>query len=132
MTGLVWMVQAVHYPLFAHVGSDGFSRYQTLHMKRITWVVGPAMLVEAASGVWLWRDPPGAAPAGWLVANLAMLGGIWASTAWLQVPAHERLAAGFDASAHRRLVGTNWIRTALWTARTGLLAAIGYAAMRPI
>lgn len=132
MTGLVWMVQAVHYPLFREVGADAFPRYQAQHMRRITWVVAPAMLVELASAVWLWREPPPGASASWLLANLALLGAIWASTALLQVPAHERLRRGFDAAAHRRLVETNWIRTALWSARTGLLVVLGYTAMRPI
>ena len=34
------------------------------------------------------------------------------------IPAHERLTHGFDADAHDRLVRTNWLRTAAWTART--------------
>jgi hypothetical protein len=46
---------------------------------------------------------------------------VWLSTAFVQVPLHARLSAGFDTRAHRRLVATNWVRTLSWTAR-GLLA----------
>jgi hypothetical protein len=42
---------------------------------------------------------------------------IWCSTAFLQVPMHQRLSSGFDAAAHRSLVKTNWVRTILWSAR---------------
>ena len=44
-------------------------------------------------------------------------------TVALSVPAHGVLAGGFDAAAHARLVGTNWLRTAAWTvgAATSLL-----------
>ena len=45
---------------------------------------------------------------------------IWVATIALSVPCHEKLSLGFDASAHRRLVLTNWIRTIAWTLR-GLL-----------
>ena len=39
------------------------------------------------------------------------------------MPLHGRLAQGFDAVAHRRLVSTNWVRTAGWSVR-GLLALL--------
>ena len=44
-------------------------------------------------------------PAGLVAVN-------WHSTALIQVPLHRRLAGGFDPSAARRLVVTNWWRTA--------------------
>jgi hypothetical protein len=37
------------------------------------------------------------------------------------VPAHGRLAEGFDAGVHARLVATNWIRTMAWTLRGALV-----------
>ena len=45
---------------------------------------------------------------------------IWGITAFVSVPAHQRLAQGFDLEAHTRLVQTNWIRTLAWTARGAL------------
>jgi hypothetical protein len=58
MTGLIWFVQVVHYPLFARVGGDGYREYQIEHMRRTGWVVGPAMLAELGSGVALvWLRP---------------------------------------------------------------------------
>jgi len=58
------------------------------------------------------------------------LGLIWVSTWRLQVPIHRKLAAGFDAGAHRRLVSTNWLRTALWSLRSLLVLAMIAATMR--
>jgi len=49
--------------------------------------------------------------------GLALVAVAWISTAALQAPAHGRLVEGFDADVHRRLVGTNWIRTVAWLAR---------------
>lgn len=122
MTGAIWIVQAVHYPLFAAVGSDVFVRYEAAHQRRITWFVAPVMTIELATGIALvagWR--PEAFPAWAAVAGLALIGMIWIMTAAVQVPLHTRLAKGFDAGIHGSLVGTNWWRTAAWTARSLLL-----------
>jgi hypothetical protein len=59
--------------------------------------------------------------------GLALVAAIWLSTAAIQVPCHAKLAAGFDAEVHARLVSSNWIRTVAWTAR-GLLALAMIAA----
>lgn len=113
MTGLIWVIQVVHYPLFARVGAEGYRDYQLAHQSLISFIVGPAMLIEAVATAAILltrRDTPAFAAA-------ALLAIIWASTAFLQVPMHNALANGFDAQAHARLVDTNWIRTLGWTAR---------------
>ena len=51
MTGVIWFVQVVHYPLFASVGAEGFSRYEALHATRTGWVVAPLMLCELVASV---------------------------------------------------------------------------------
>ena len=117
MTGLIWCIQVVHYPLFARVGAAGYRDYQMAHQGLITLIVGPAMLAEAAATALLLLTRRDAVT----IAGAALLAVIWLSTAFLQVPAHNVLTAGFDADAHARLVNTNWIRTLAWSAR-GLLA----------
>jgi hypothetical protein len=120
MVGLIWFVQLVHYPLLAEVGEDQFVSFEQAHMARTWPVVGPPMLVELATTLLLTVAAPSAVPtaASWL--GVALLTVVWLSTGLLQVPSHRRLGDGFDARVHRRLVTTNWIRTAAWTAR-GLL-----------
>ncbi len=124
MVGVIWVVQLVHYPLFAGVGADGWPAYEASHQQRITWLVGPLMLVELATAVLLVLDRPAAMPLAAAVAGAALVGAVWASTAFVQVRLHSALGGAFDAVAHARLVGTNWIRTTLWTARAVLLAWI--------
>jgi hypothetical protein len=113
MTGLIWFVQIVHYPLFQLVGERTFRSYAAQHVRRTTWVVAPLMLVEAGTAsalVWTL-----ATTLSWI--GLLLLAVIWASTALLQVPGHGRLARGFEPPTAERLVRTNWIRTAAWTGR---------------
>jgi hypothetical protein len=120
MAGVIWFVQVVHYPLFDAVGRAGFAAYERRHTALTTYVVGPPMLVEAATaGLLFWFRPPGV-PAWPLWAGAVLLAGIWLSTALVQVPCHEALSREFDPAVHLRLVSTNWVRTAAWTLR-GLL-----------
>lgn len=121
MTGLIWFVQIVHYPLFSAVGESAFASYEAAHTARTTWVTAPVMLVElAASVLLLMQTIPGIDRRWlWLAGGLTML--LWASTFFLQVPLHSRLTLGYDATAQSALVRTNWIRTVLWTLRSLLL-----------
>jgi hypothetical protein len=132
MVGLIWMVQVVHYPLFGKVGPDQYTAYQSSHQSLTTLVVGPPMLVEFLTAVLLvWFRPAGIP--GWLVyVALILLAVVWASTAFVQVPCHEKLTAGFDAAVHSRLVVSNWIRTIAWTARGVLVTWMLVVILRDI
>lgn len=121
MFGVIWIVQLVHYPLFSGVGVEGFTAYEAAHQTRITWIVFPAMTLElGTAAALLWLRPEAVPP--WMVwIGLTLVGVVWLSTAFVQVPLHTALAGGFDGDAHARLVASNWIRTAAWSLRTGLV-----------
>ncbi len=121
MMGVIWFVQVVHYPLFRLVGNSEFARYEAAHTFWTTWVVAPPMLTELTTAVLLLLFKPKGVSDGILWLNLALLAIIWLSTAFLQVPCHQQLGQGFDATVHHRLVVTNWLRTFCWTVRAGLL-----------
>lgn len=113
LCGLIWTVQLVHYPSFRFVAERDFEGFHSFHSRRISLLVAVLMPVELlATALVLWQDRSTANLVG---AGLVIL--IWASTALLQMPAHRRLAGGFDASALDRLVRTNWIRTLAWSGR---------------
>jgi hypothetical protein len=129
MVGLIWFVQIVHYPLFGMVGRERFAEYERRHQQQTTVVVAPLMLLEAmtATLLVLWR-PDGVAV--WLPwAGLGLVAVVWGSTFFWQVPAHEKLAEAFDPNTHRRLVRSNWLRTAVWTARGLLVCGMCWQAM---
>ncbi len=121
MTGLAWFVQHVHYPLLARVGRSQFPRYEEDHIARVTPIVGPVMGIELATAVAIIAMPPVGMPVAFAWVGLALLVVIWASTALLQVPRHRDLSRGFDPTAHRSLVATNWIRTVAWSLRAALV-----------
>lgn len=125
LTGLIWTIQIVHYPLFEQVGEDGFVRYHARHMRRITWVAGPFMLAEAGSAALLFflgeRSP-------WFSLGLVALGAVWISTLLFQVPLHDQLTRGYDRKTIHRLTFSNGIRTLGWTLRAACLLAMLRAA----
>ncbi len=120
MTGLIWFVQVVHYPLFASVGREAFVAYERKHTTLTTLVVGPTMLIEAATALWIVTRSTTALS----LTGAALLGVVWLSTAFVQASCHRRLERGFDEGVARRLVRTNWIRTVAWSWRTAVAAAL--------
>ena len=128
MVGVIWFVQVVHYPLMARVSASEFAAYEHEHQNRTTFVVAPTMLIEVvAAALLLVVVPPGVGrmlPA----VGIALLVVIWLSTFLVQVPLHTRLAGGFDAGVHRKLVWSNWLRTVAWTGR-GVLVLVMLRAM---
>ena len=114
MTGVIWFVQLVHYPLLRFAAADDFERFAAAYQRRTTWVVLPLMSAEVATAIWIFvAGPEGSrALAAWGLALLA------------QVPLHRRLARGFDERAGGRLVGSNWLRTAAWSARAVVALAM--------
>ncbi len=121
MTGLIWCIQIVHYPLFARVGKEGFAAYEIAHSNLITPVVGLPMLVELlTAGLLLFFRSPAIGLSETIV-GLALVVVIWLSTMFLQVPQHTILSSGFDATAHQFLVSSNWLRTIAWSLRGALV-----------
>jgi hypothetical protein len=121
LTGLSWTVQLVNYPLMAVVGPDRFPAYEAGHAPRMAAAVGPAWLAEGVTTAWLVLAPPPGLPTALVVAAAVTAVVPVAVTLLVSVPAHARLARGFDAAVHRRLVRTHALRTASWTAH-GLVA----------
>jgi hypothetical protein len=129
MTGVIWLVQLVHYPLFAGVGAEGFVEYERLHTLRIGWLVMPLMLLELGTAIWLLQWQPVGIPPSLLWVALALLGVVWLNTMLQAVPLHGKLSQGFDLESIQQLVRINWIRTVAWTLRSGILVGMVWRLM---
>jgi hypothetical protein len=131
MCGVIWFVQAVHYPLFAAVPGEQGAIYANLNRSRTALVVLPPMILEAAAATWLVIWPP--AGVGRLVAGfgLGMVAVLLLSTLMVQMPLHMRLGReGSTPELVGRLVQSNWLRTVFWTARA-IIAVWMLAVSRP-
>ena len=117
LVGVIWIVQLVHYPLFALADPTTFPEMATRHQRAISLIVVPLMLVELAGAIALlvWR--PSAIPMWSALGGLVLVVAVWLVTFLVQVPQHEMLLGGHDATVVAALVAGNWWRTALWSAR---------------
>lgn len=130
MTGVIAVVQWVHYPLFDRVDAASFGRYHLEHVRRMTPVVFGPMVVELVTSGWLVVRPPDGSPA-WLAwAGLCAAVATWVVTAAISVPLHNRLARGFEAGAHRALVASNALRAAAWVVHSAVVLTMTARAMK--
>ena len=122
-TGLIWIVQLVHYPGFLRISPEAYANYQQFHMREISFIVAPSMLIELLLTM-----------AGLVTVDLSRsylywgaalcLAVVWAVTFFVSVPLHGALVNGYNAEGIQRLIDSNWWRTAGWSLRTVLLALI--------
>ena len=133
MTGLIWTIQIVHYPIFDAIerGTDSelWRRFAQRHTTAISYVVGPFMLAEGATGIWIAASPPAGMSRILPLVALVLMGAAYGVTAFASAPLHGRLGPSFDDALHTRLVNTNWVRTAAWTMRGIVLCVIAYVAI---
>jgi len=128
MTGVIWFVQVVHYPLYSSIGKAEFAAYEQRHTALTTWVVAPSMLVEGTTALLLFWFQPHAVSRWQLRVGLVLLAVIWVSTALVQVPCHDLLSRGLDSNGVHRLVWTNWIRTLAWSLRAVFTLRMAWSA----
>ena len=115
MTGFIWTMQLIHYPLLDRVGTEAFPAYETDHNRLFFLVAGPGIIATLVSGVLLLFFRPPQVPLVAVVLGLLFFAAIVVSTALFQAPQHVKLSNGFDRDAYEFLLKTNWIRTAAWT-----------------
>lgn len=124
MTGLIWFVQIVHYPMFDMASRNEFVQFANRHCQLTTSVVALPMVAELLCSFLLavlWNGNGKLLV--WLCFLLVV--GIWFCTVAYSIPSHNKFCSvGFVQETHHYLVTTNWVRTILWTVRAGLLAVL--------
>jgi hypothetical protein len=124
LTGLIWIVQRVHYPSMHYVDESRFTAFEEMHCRRIGHVVAPSMLLEGALAAALVLLAPTALDRWLAVVGAGLAALIWWSTFFIQVPLHDRLQQGKNTDTINRLIATNWIRTVAWSLRGGIALAM--------
>jgi hypothetical protein len=113
LAGLVWTVQLVVYPAFARVGpGPGWASAHQQHSDRMVLAVGPPWAVQGLALLLLLLRRPDGVPLLLLAAAGVLAAVPVAVTVLVSVPMHVRLGRGWDDDAWRRLLRTNWLRTA--------------------
>lgn len=117
LAGLVWVVQIVVYPGFLAVGDTAaWSRVHATHSDRMTRVILVPWAAQGSTLIALLVVRPVPLPLLLLAAACGLATVVL--TATVSVPLHQRLSS-YDEQVVRRLVATNWWRTAAWTVAAG-------------
>ena len=75
MTGFIWTMQVVHYPLFDRAGEEAFPAYETAHNRLFSLVAGPGVLPVLATAVLLVLARPPQVPLWAAILGLALFAG---------------------------------------------------------
>ena len=124
MTGVIWVIQIVHYPSFHFIEKELYTAFQKFHMNKISIIVIPIMLAELITGMMLFLDKSPKSP--FLIISFVILVLIWLITGVFFSKAHNELMSGYQELVVNQLVVMNWIRTLLWTLRLLLLTCFVY------
>ena len=124
MTGVIWVIQIVHYPSFHFIEKELYTAFQKFHMNKISIIVIPIMLAELITCMMLLLDKSSKSP--FLIISFVILVLIWLITGVFFSKAHNELMTGYQELVVNQLVVMNWIRTLLWTLRLLLLTYFVY------
>jgi len=119
MVAIIWIVQILHYPTFLFIDKKQYTEFQQFHMKKISYIIIPIMIVELFSGLGiLFLTQKGQIL---FYGSLALLVLIWMLTGLLFTKYHSELSKKYNQETILQLIRFNWIRTLLWTIRLALL-----------
>ena len=112
MTGIICLIQLIHYPSFSFIDKNMYSKFQTFHMSRISLLVGPIMILEFFSGLFLlfffYSE------SNFFIINFILNILILTMTIIVIGTIHKKLIEGFKPFLFEKLISMNWIRTVLW------------------
>ena len=117
MTGVIWFVQHVHYPLLAQVQIGQAVAVAEEHQRRTGHIVALPMAVEGLTTLALLAQQPVGVT--WFLPwiGAVLLAVALGCTVLLSVPLHSQMAKNPDALVGAKLVSTNWPRTIAWSLR---------------
>lgn len=114
MTGLIWLIQLVHYPSFHYISSSKFREFEQFHTQNITYIVLPLMLLELIASIILVVRGFSL----FSIINLSTVVALWLVTLLISMPRHQSLIKNYRSETVNSLIRTNWIRTVIWSLRS--------------
>ena len=119
MVSIIWLVQILHYPTFLYIDNERYTEFQNFHMKNISFLIIPLMLLEFLTGFFLLFFVNEIDF--YFSISFSLLVLIWLITVLFFTRYHSALSNKYERNIILKLIRLNWIRTFLWTARLGLL-----------
>lgn len=108
MTGVVWAMHTVHYPLMRRVPPERFAAFMEEHLSRSTRWIAPLMVLELATAIAL-----GVFSNAIALLNFMLLANAYTLTVYMR-PLYQQLSEGHKPELVERLISLNRYRTILW------------------
>ena len=118
LTGAIWVIQLIHYPVFKYIDKSYFKLFMKFHVRGILIFVLPFMLIEIVSGTYLFIIGHNSIL---FLFSLVILYLIWISTLLIFSNYHKELQQDKDNDIINKLVKYNWFRALGWTVRLILI-----------
>jgi hypothetical protein len=133
VTGQIWFVQIVVYPLFGKAGADEYVSYHTFYSSRIPLpVIVPGFASFLVPFALVFFGPESVPTWAYLANAACGVAGLLV-TVLLEIPRHSRLEKGGKQEAViRELILFNWPRTLSITGSALLTVVMLVSAFRPV
>jgi len=124
MTGIIFFIQIVQYPLLHNISTFDFSCYFKKSNYRISWIVYSALVIEIGFAIGLSFLPVRAVMQVPILITYMLLAAATLNTFLIQAPMTQRLQLAFDRELLSKVMFFNGVRLVTWTLRTILLCWI--------
>jgi hypothetical protein len=129
MTGIIWFVSLVHYPVLKSLPKKQVTMFETEHWNRTMHLAVPMLLIELVSAFLLLFYRPVGVSVLLPSVGLVLLAVIWFSTWFVCVPCHVHLKNQYHDKYVTQLLSANLFRAVVWSLRSILVAMILYASL---
>ena len=129
MTGIIWFVHLIHYPIIQRMEQQETALLANLHWDKTLRLAIILLSLELASGCMLLVYPPFGVEIYQIILGLVLMGAIWLTTWGVCVPQHCQLKKSGSPEAASVLMKANEIRSILWTLRSLVVLSMLNSAM---
>lgn len=120
MVGVILVIQLLHYPAFFFIEKNEFKYFHEFHVKNISIIVFPAMLIELLTGILMLYFIKFSSLK--FTVSIFLLLVCWAVTIFYFLKVHNFLSQGFNENLIKQMINFNWVRTFCWVSRLIVLA----------
>lgn len=124
LAGIMWAIQLTIIPIMARDTATSWPRHAHLHRRIFHWIFWPVVVVEGASGFGIALLQPAGIPLWLHVLNLGLILTAWVTMLVVRVRLGHAPAARYNPVGFLQYARLNWIRVAVWTARSGVVVAM--------
>jgi len=124
VTGVVWFMQVVHYPLLTYTNPDKWTEFNEKRRMYTMMLTYPLMAFEALTGFTLILLATQSPSYPYLAVSLGILLALLIYTFMYLNPLLKKMTGPADEISHKKFIKLHWVRTIGWSLRLLLLILV--------